>query len=103
VVDGVAESLPVADGSCDGAVVSLVLCSVPDVPGALAELMRVLKPGGRLRFFEHVRSDRPATYAVQRMLDATVWPFLGGGCHCGRDTGAGLKAGSQIFGSATRP
>src|SRR5687767_6731546 len=53
LVDGVASALPAADGSQDAAVASLVLCSVGDQPQALAELRRVLRPGGELRFYEH--------------------------------------------------
>src|SRR5512142_1019590 len=53
VLDGVADRLPADDASFDAAVVSLVLCSVPDQTSALAELYRVLRPGGDLRFYEH--------------------------------------------------
>ena len=97
VVDGVADRLPAEDESFDAAVASLVLCSVPDQPTALGELYRVLRPGGHLRFFEHVRADTPALRRVQRAVDATLWPRLGGGCHTGRDTvGAILTAGFEI-------
>ena len=86
VRDGVAERLPGADGSFDAAVVTLMLCSVADQRAVLAEVRRVLRPGGELRFLEHVRAATPGLRRVQRVLDATVWPPLGGGCHVGRDT-----------------
>lgn len=86
VVDGTAQALPVEAGSCDAAVFSLVLCSLPDVPRALEEARRVLRPGGELRFYEHERAgDRRGMVRLQRVLDATVWPMLFGGCHTGRD------------------
>jgi ubiquinone/menaquinone biosynthesis C-methylase UbiE len=97
VVDGVAERIPCTDGSADAVVVSLVLCSVPDQAAALREIHRVLKPGGQLRFLEHVRADTPGLARVQRVLDATIWPRLAGGCHTGRDTAAAIeRAGFTI-------
>ena len=98
VVDGSAEELPVAAGSCDAAVVSLVLCSVPDQARALAALRRVLTVGGELRFYEHVVADRPVPAGLQRLLDRTgAWPRLGGGCHLARDTRAAIEqAGFRI-------
>jgi ubiquinone/menaquinone biosynthesis C-methylase UbiE/thiol-disulfide isomerase/thioredoxin len=85
VIDGVAENLPADDSSFDAAVVSLVLCSVTDLRQALRELRRVIRPDGQLRFFEHVRASNPGVRALQRVLDATMWPRLFGGCHTGRD------------------
>ena len=97
IVDGVAEDLGFADGSFDAAVVTLTLCSVDDQDRALREIHRVLRPGGELRFFEHVRAESAPMRAVQRTLDATVWPLVAGGCHTGRDTQAAIEAtGFQI-------
>ncbi|WP_410812132.1 class I SAM-dependent methyltransferase [Micromonospora sp. 067-2] len=91
VVDGLAEALPVGQGEFDAAVVALVLCTVPDQPGALTEVGRVLRPGGQLRFFEHVAVEEPSGMRrVQQLLDATLWPKLFGGCHIGRDTVAAI-------------
>jgi ubiquinone/menaquinone biosynthesis C-methylase UbiE len=86
VVPAAAEALPVKSEAFDGAVASLVLCTVRNVERSLAEIERVLRPGGELRFFEHVRADDRAMATVQRALDRTVWPLLGGGCHTARDT-----------------
>jgi ubiquinone/menaquinone biosynthesis C-methylase UbiE len=93
VRDAVADELPLDEGTVDTAVASLVLCTVPDPPRALAELRRVLLPGGQLRFFEHVRSDNPTKARVQGWLDRSgVWPRLAGGWHCSRDTVAAIEA-----------
>ncbi|MEU6487413.1 class I SAM-dependent methyltransferase [Streptomyces sp. NPDC046887] len=99
VVPGVAEALPVKSEAFDAAVASLVLCSVRDLPRALAELRRVLRPGGQLRFFEHGRAEGRALATVQRVADRTVWPLLFGGCHTARDPLAALSAaGFEITG-----
>jgi ubiquinone/menaquinone biosynthesis C-methylase UbiE len=92
VVDGLADALPVEDASVDAGVASLVLCSVPDQATALAELYRAIKPGGELRFYEHVISRRKGRQRVQRLMDATVYPHLAGGCHLTRDTRAGIES-----------
>ncbi|MBG0832001.1 methyltransferase domain-containing protein [Planomonospora sp. ID67723] len=91
VVDGLAEHLPAADAAFDAAVVTLVLCSLPDVPAALTEMRRVLAPQGQLRFLEHVRADTAGLARVQDLLDATLWPHLSGGCHTGRDSLAEIR------------
>lgn len=92
VVAGVADALPAEDGSCDVAVACLVLCSVPDQASALAELHRVLRPGGELRFYEHVRAHTPRMVRWQRIADRTFWPRAFGGCHTARDTVAAIRA-----------
>ncbi|AXK34392.1 class I SAM-dependent methyltransferase [Streptomyces armeniacus] len=76
---GQGEELPVEDSAVDGVVMSLVLCTIPDVPRALGEAARVLRPGGRLYFYEHVRSTNPRFARKQRIVN-TVWPVLAGGC-----------------------
>jgi ubiquinone/menaquinone biosynthesis C-methylase UbiE len=91
VVAGHAEALPVEDGSVDAAVDSLVLCSVPDVAAALAEIRRVLRPGGELRFFEHVRSEKLWFGLLQDAI-TPLWSRMGGGCHPNRDTTAAIRA-----------
>ncbi len=97
LVDGVAGALPAAESSQDAAVASLVLCSVPDQARALEELRRVLRPGGELRFYEHVVAHRRMPKALQRFADATFWPRVAGGCHMSRDTTRAMeRAGFEI-------
>jgi SAM-dependent methyltransferase len=91
VVDGLADDLPGEPGSFDAAVSSLVLCSVPDQSRALAEIRRVLKPGGELRFYEHVLAEDPKVARLQNRIEP-VWRFCGGGCHPNRDTAAAIEA-----------
>ncbi|MCF6425229.1 class I SAM-dependent methyltransferase [Amycolatopsis tucumanensis] len=78
VVPGHADAPPVENDSLDAAVASLVLCSVPDIAGALAEIRRVLRPGGELRFFEHVRSAKPWFSPLQDAI-TPLWSRAGGG------------------------
>jgi ubiquinone/menaquinone biosynthesis C-methylase UbiE len=90
VVNGLAGELPFEDATFDAAVLSGVLCSVPDPEGALRDLRRVLRPGGELRFYEHVRGREPARARWQDAVDH-VWPRLMGGCHPNRDTLAAIE------------
>ncbi len=91
VVEAPAERLPFEDSSFDTAAFTLVLCTVPDPAAALAEAARVLKPGGKLLFLEHVRSREPGLARWQDRLEKP-WRFLGDGCHCNRDTVATIEA-----------
>jgi ubiquinone/menaquinone biosynthesis C-methylase UbiE len=93
VVDATAAPLPFGDGSFDFAVTSLVLCTVPDQPLALAELRRVLRDGGELRFYEHVAPRAQPKATLFSLADRSgVYPRLTGGCHCFRDTAATIEA-----------
>lgn len=91
LVEAPAESLPFEDSSFDTAVATLALCTIPDPEAALAEAARVLKPGGRLLFLEHVRSEDPGLARWQDRLERP-WRFFGDGCHCNRDTVATIAA-----------
>ena len=96
VVDALADDLPFEDDAFDAAVAAQVLCSVPSQAAALTELRRVLRPGGELRFYEHVLAPEPG-YARFQRLAGRVTPRLAGGCHPDRDTGRAIeKAGFTI-------
>jgi ubiquinone/menaquinone biosynthesis C-methylase UbiE len=90
-----AEALPFPDGSFDTVVSTLVLCTVPDQEAALDEVRRVLRPGGRLLFIEHVRATGSAARWQDRL--EPLWRRLLGGCHPNRDTVAAIEeAGFEI-------
>jgi SAM-dependent methyltransferase len=98
VLAGVADKLPLENESVDAAVASLVLCSVPDQDRALAELHRVVRGGGQLRFYEHVIARCQPKRTLLQIADRSgLWPTIAGGCHPARDTGAAIeRAGFQI-------
>lgn len=96
VVDAVADRLPFADGEFDAAVAVLVLCSVPSQAAALAELHRVVRPGGELRFYEHVVGTSRRVAVLQRALAPGLAKVFGG-CRADRDTGRAIEqAGFRI-------
>jgi ubiquinone/menaquinone biosynthesis C-methylase UbiE len=101
IAEAPAERLPFESASFDTAVATLVLCTVPDPVAAVAELARVLKPGGQLLFIEHVRAEDPALARWQDRLEKP-WRFLGDGCHCNRDTLATLAASRFELGEVER-
>jgi len=91
VSEAPAERLPFEDSSFDTVVSTLVFCTVPDPVAAMTEVARVLEPGGRLLFLEHVRAEDAGLARWQDRLERP-WRFLGDGCHCNRDTVATIAA-----------
>jgi ubiquinone/menaquinone biosynthesis C-methylase UbiE len=89
ILDASVERLPFPDASFDTAVVTFALCSVPDEQTALAEIARVLTPGGKLLFLEHVRSTDPKLSAKQ---DRRPFPYPQIGCHLNRATLDAIEA-----------
>ena len=102
LVEAPAEKLPFDGDSFDTAVVTLVLCTVPDQAAALREVKRVLKPDGQFLFLEHVRSRNPSLAKWQDRLERP-WRFLGDGCHCNRDTVSTISAAGFQLGDVERP
>jgi SAM-dependent methyltransferase len=86
-----AEALPFPDGAFDTAVACLVFCTIPDPLWAAGEVKRVLRPGGELRLYEHVRSPHPRAARWQDRV-VPVWRHLGAGCHPNRDIVGTLRA-----------
>ncbi|MDR3577622.1 MAG: class I SAM-dependent methyltransferase [Anaerolineaceae bacterium] len=78
--------LPAQDSSLDAVVITLVLCSVPKPESTLQEILRVLKPGGRFVFIEHVASESGTSMRTTQNLLQPIWSLVGGGCHPNRET-----------------
>ena len=89
---GTADHLPMPDSSVDAVVSTLVLCSVPDVAATLAEIQRVLKPGGHFLFIEHVAAPPGSRQRRLQSVIRPLWSALADGCRPDRDTGAALDA-----------
>jgi ubiquinone/menaquinone biosynthesis C-methylase UbiE len=90
---GVAEAIPLPDASVGAVIASLVLCSVSDPARALAEIRRVLRPGGRLWCIEHVAADDGTALALAQRLVRRPWRWLFEGCETQRHTAELLQAG----------
>lgn len=92
LVETSAERLPFEDARFDTVVSTLVLCTVADPERVLAEVARVLKPGGRMVLFEHVRDPENERRARWQDRIERPWGWIAGGCHPNRDTSAALEA-----------
>ncbi|WP_062436622.1 class I SAM-dependent methyltransferase [Herbidospora daliensis] len=96
IITGDLDRLPVADGSCDAVICSLVLCCSRRPERALEEIRRALRPGGRLRFYEHQRSPSPLV-AMAQTLVTPIWSPAAGGCRPARDTVAAIERAGFVI------
>lgn len=96
-----AESLPFEDDTFDVVFETLTFCSVGDVPAGLAEIQRVLKPGGEFRFMDHVK-PRGWFGALAADMFTPAWKRIGGGCHLNRRTAVAIKVSGFEFVSLKR-
>lgn len=101
LVQGDAQALPFRDDVFDTVVSGLVFCSVPDPARGLAEVKRVLRPGGALRMLEHVRATRAWKARAQDRWQP-LWTRITGGCHWNRDTERAVEAAGFRIDAATR-
>ncbi len=100
VVESTIETMPPTE-PFDAVVCSLVLCSVDDPDAVLRQLAALLKPGGELRFFEHIAADGWRG-RLQRVADATIWPRMAGNCHTHRDTERSIAGAGFVIDTARR-
>lgn len=97
-IDGSAERIPLANASVDAIVCTLVLCTVPNPHAAIMEIRRVLRPGGKLVFLEHVEAPAGTLTRWSQMLLRRAWHWLFEGCDLTRDTESALRgAGFAVF------
>jgi ubiquinone/menaquinone biosynthesis C-methylase UbiE len=102
ISDAAATALPVPDASRDAVVCTLVLCTVPDPQAVLREVVRVLRPGGRFVYLEHVAAwDNPGRLRWQRALEP-AWRILADGCHLTRRTGEHIREAGLVVDSEQR-
>jgi SAM-dependent methyltransferase len=100
VIESTIETMPATD-PFDAVVCSLVLCSVADPDGVLRQLNAVLKPGGELRYFEHI-ATAGWRGGLQRLADATFWPRMAGNCHTHRETERSIAGAGFVIDTARR-
>jgi len=96
LIGGVAEDLPLEAATADTVVLTYTMCSLPDVPGALSEIRRVLKPGGRLLFCEHGAAPDAGVLKWQNRIEP-IWKIFSGGCHLSRPIDHIIEAGGFVF------
>ncbi len=101
VVQALAEALPFGPATFDYVTCTMVICTMPDPQAGLREAARVLKPGGKFLFLEHVRSEDHRVVTVQDRLERP-WRFIAAGCHCDRDSLATIEASPLALESLTR-
>jgi ubiquinone/menaquinone biosynthesis C-methylase UbiE len=97
LIEGSAEAIPIDDRSIDTVVTTWTMCSIPVLEGALREMRRVLKPGGRLLFVEHGRAPEPRVRWFQDRF-TPVWKRFSGGCHLNRAIED--MVGTRVFASS---
>lgn len=103
VIDAVGEAVPLPDDSVDGVLFAYVLCTVDDPSAAVAEAVRVLRPGGVIAVLEHVKADEGTWMRRAQQLVSPIWPRFTGGCRCDRDTrSAFAAAGLDVSGLQDR-
>jgi len=99
LLEGRANDIQLENGSIDGAICTLVMCSVPDISQLLTALARVVRPGGTLAFIEHVAAEpsrRPMLFALQHILDP-IQVIAADGCHLCRRTERALRQSSPLW------
>ncbi len=103
VTGGTGSALPAKTESVDAVVLCMVLCSVPHPDDTVAEMRRVLRPGGSVVVLEHRVSRSRSFRVLQKMADATLWPIFMGGCHLGRDPMTLLRDGGFVVDEERTP
>lgn len=95
-------TLPLEDTSVDLVISTWTMCTIPDLTAALSEMRRVLRPGGAVRYVEHVRSPHPGARRIQERLQP-LWGTMSGGCRLERDIEGALESAGFTVTALSRP